>query len=211
MPDRVWHTEVMTAEAVDLLRDLGARDYMRAFYLAGGTALALHLGHRKSVDLDFFSEQTVDEDMLLSKVQDFPEFSLVAKEPQTLHCHIHRVKVSFIGYPYPMLGPVSEFAGVSVADPTDIACMKVSAIASRGTKRDFIDLYELAKRESLGTLLGNFQRKFAQANFNLVHVLKSLVYFADAEKDPAPDMLTSFSWGQVKQYFLTNVPTIKVT
>ena len=62
-----------------------------------------------------------------------------------------------------MLGPVSEFAGVSVADPTDIACMKVSAIASRGTKRDFIDLYELAKRESLGTLLGNFQRKFAQA------------------------------------------------
>jgi predicted nucleotidyltransferase component of viral defense system len=211
MSDKVWHTEVMTAEAADLLRDLGARDYMRAFYLAGGTALALHLGHRKSVDLDFFSEQTVNEDMLLSKVQEFPEFSLVAKEPQTLHCHIHRVKVSLIGYPYPMLASVTEFAGASVADPMDIACMKVSAIASRGTKRDFIDLYELAKRESLGALLGNFQRKFAQTNFNLVHVLKSLVYFADADKDPAPDMLTPFSWEQVKQYFLVSVPTIKIT
>jgi predicted nucleotidyltransferase component of viral defense system len=211
MPDKVWHTEVMTAEAADLLGDLGTRDYMRAFYLAGGTALALHLGHRKSVDLDFFSDQAVDEDSLLAKVQDLPEFSLIAKEPQTLHCHIHRVKVSFIGHPYPLLVPATLLSGVSVADPVDIACMKVSAIASRGTKRDFIDLYEIAKREGLGTLLVHFQRKFAQANFNLLHVLKSLVYFADAEKDPTPDMLTPFSWEQVKEYFRVTVPTIKVS
>ena len=211
MPDKVWHTEVISAEAANLLRDLATRDYMPAFYLAGGTALALRLGHRKSIDLDFFSEQTVDENMLLAKVQILPGFSLVAKEPQTLHCHIHRVKVSFIGHPYPMLAPASIFSGVSVADPIDIACMKLNAIASRGTKRDFIDLYEVVKREGLDALLADFQRKFAQANFNLVHVLKSLVYFADAEKDPSPDMLTPLSWEQVKEYFRTNVPAIRIT
>jgi hypothetical protein len=211
MPDKVWHMEVITAGAGDILRKLGSKNYMRPFYLAGGTALALDLGHGKSVDLDFFTGLTLDEEMLLSKVQLLPDFSLVAKDPQTLHCHIQNVKVSFIGYSYPILKPFSELSGVSVADPIDIACMKISAIVSRGTKRDFIDLYVLAKREGLGMLLGYFRSKFAQANYNLVHVLKSLVYFADAEKDPMPDMLVPLSWDEVKQFFMSEVPTLKVT
>ena len=211
MPDKVWHTEVITAEAGNILRDLGGEDYMKPFYLAGGTALALHMGHRKSVDLDFFSVRTFNEDTLLSKVQALPDFSLVAKDSQTLHCHVQTVKVSFIGYAYPVLAPFTALSGISIADPIDIACMKISAIASRGTKRDFVDLYMMAQGEGLGTLLGHFQKKFAQANYNLVHVLKSLVYFGDAEKDPMPDMLMSLSWDEVKQFFLTQVPKITIT
>jgi predicted nucleotidyltransferase component of viral defense system len=211
MPDNVWHTEVLSADAADLLRNLGDQEYMRAFYLAGGTALALHLGHRRSIDLDFFSEQSVAEDLLLSQVENLPEFSLVAKEPQTLHCQIQRVKVSFIGYPYPMLAPCREYSHVAIADPVDIACMKLSAIASRGVRRDFIDLHQIARRDGLNALLEAFQKKFAKANFNLVHVLKSLVYFADAEKDPTPDMLTPHSWEQLKEYFRTNVSRINLT
>ena len=89
--------------------------------------------------------------------------------------------------------------------------MKISAIASRGTKRDFVDLYIMAISEGLDTLLGHFQKKFAQTNYNLVHVLKSLVYFADAEKDPMPDMLVPLSWDDVKQFFLTQVLRIRIT
>ena len=207
----MWHTEVITAEAGNILRELGGQDYMRPFYLAGGTALALHLGHRKSVDLDFFTEQLFDEDALLSKVQFLPDFSLVAKDPHTLHCHIQRVKVSFIAYAYPVLAPFMKLSGVSVADPIDIGCMKISAIASRGAKRDFIDLYMMARSEGLSTLLQHFQKKFAQANYNLVHVLKSLVYFADAEKDPMPDTLMPLSWNDVKRFFRNEVPRIKIT
>ena len=211
MSDKVWHTEVITAEVGNILRELGGKEYMKAFYLAGGTALGLHMGHRKSVDLDFFSEQTFSEDALLSKVQALPDFSLVAKDPRTLHCHVQAVKVSFIGYAYPVLSAFREFHGISIADPIDVVCMKISAISSRGTKRDFVDLYMMAKSEGLGTLLGHFQKKFAQANYNLVHVLKSLVYFDDAEKDPMPDMLAPLSWEEVKQFFLTLVPKITVT
>jgi hypothetical protein len=211
MRGKVWHTEVITSETEELLTTLGGNDYMQPFYLAGGTALALHLGHRRSADLDFFSPQSFNEDTLLSKVQFLPDFSLVGKDPQTLHSQVGGMKISFIGYAYPVLAPFSNLLGISVADPIDIACMKISAVASRGTRRDFVDLYTLAKTEGLRTLLERFERKFAQAHYNLVHVLKSLVYFTDAEKDPMPDMLVPLSWDDVKQFFTAEVPKIKTS
>jgi hypothetical protein len=79
--------------------------------------------------------------------------------------------------------------------------MKLSAISSRGTKRDFVDLYVLARQYGLDQLLIWFQKKFVQTNYSMVHVLKSMAYFEEAERDPMPDMLASLSWDDVKEFF----------
>jgi len=144
--EHVWHREVIGEHVARTLGDLRAIPAASRFYLAGGTGLALHLGHRQSVDLDFFLGEDFDVEAVLQKIQRLGGFSLVSKSPGTIYANIHETKVSFIAYVYPVLFPFAQFLGANVADPRDIGCMKISAIASRGTKRDFIDLYALSQR-----------------------------------------------------------------
>jgi hypothetical protein len=208
---RVWHAEVLSPAAEETVKHLGALESIRSFYLAGGTGLALHLGHRRSVDLDLFSQQPFDEETLLANLLPLKNLSVIARARQTLHLHINNTKVSFLGYSYPVLFPFEFFRDFAVADILDIACMKLSALASRGTRRDFVDLYVIAQTHGLAPLLEQFERKFAQVNYNKVHILKALVFFADAEKEPMPDMLIPLSWEAVKSYFLHEVLKISVT
>lgn len=196
-----WHRETITAATEATLIELRDADLLAGAYLAGGTGLALQFGHRLSLDLDFFVPELFDEDALVQRIQAISGFSLVAKAPHTLHATIRETKVSFLGYTYPVLFPAIPFIDVPVADPRDIACMKVSAIASRGAKRDFIDLYEACGRFGLAEILNLFARKYAQTAHNKIHVLKSLTFFADAEKDPMPHMLVPTTWEQVKRFF----------
>lgn len=208
-PQKVaWRPEAVTAATqatLDMLRD---RALLKGAWLAGGTALALHLGHRLSVDLDFFVSELFDEEAMLQRIQEAPGFSLVAKAPHTLHAIVQGTKVSFLGYQYPLLFPLALFAGIPVADTRDIACMKISAIASRGTRRDFIDLYFAARQFGLTELLGLFQRKYVQTRYNGIHILKSLLYFDDAEKDPLPHMLVPLEWDDVKHFFRHETPGV---
>jgi hypothetical protein len=205
-PADAWHREVIpesTESALHALRETGV---LESFYLAGGTGLALQIGHRLSLDLDFFSPEHFNEDAILQRLQELSGFALALKAPITLHATIQSTKVSFLGYAYPLLFPLRTFLTVAVADPRDIACMKVSAIAGRGAKRDFVDLYCLAQRYGLGEILRMFAMKFAKTNMSAVHALKSLTFFADAEKDPMPHMLVPLQWQEVKQYFIREAP-----
>ena len=206
--DGVWHREVITASTEATLRTLRDAHIVDRFYLAGETGLALQFGHRLSLDLDFFATVQFDEETLLQRVHKLEEFSLVAKAPYTLHTTIGETKVSFLGYAYPVLFPEIRFLEVAVADLRDIACMKVSAIASRGTKRDFIDLYVSAQHLGLTEVLQLFDRKYAQTHYSRIHILKSLTFFGDAEKDPMPHMLIPLDWGEVKRFFLREVSWI---
>ena len=203
-----WHREVISASTEATLNVLRDANLLDGCYLAGGTALALQLGHRLSLDLDFFSQEHFDEGRLIQDIQKLSGFALVAKAPYTLHATIKETKVSFLGYAYPALFPTSKFREVAVAAPQDIACMKVSAIASRGTKRDFVDLYVCAKQLGLAEILRLFDKKYAQSNFSRIHILKSLTFFSDAEKDPMPHMLVALGWDTVKQFFLMEVPRL---
>lgn len=199
--EHVWHPEVLDEATERTLRELQP-SVLGPFYLAGGTGLALRLGHRRSRDLDFFLAGPLDEEALLQELQDLEGFSLVAKAPHTLHAVIQGTKVSFLEYAYPVLFPFEMYLSAKVADPRDIACMKISAIASRGTKRDFVDLYAASQRFGLPRLLDLFKEKFARLRYSLVHVLKSLTYFEDADRDPMPDMLVPLCWGEVKEFFV---------
>lgn len=202
----IWHLETITADTEQTLRALGDRSLIEGAYLAGGTGLALYFGHRLSVDLDFFIPDLFDEEALLARVQSVPDFSLVTTAPHTIHAVIQGSKVSFLGYPYPALFPAARFLDVSVADPRDIACMKVSAIASRGTRRDFIDLYVASERFGLRNILNWFARKYVQTGYNRLHILKSFTFFHDAEKDPMPHMLTPLAWDDVTRFFKREAP-----
>jgi hypothetical protein len=209
MSDRVaWHRETITPAAEDLLRSLCGL-LPKGTYLAGGTGLALRYGHRRSVDFEFFVPDEFAEDRLLDRLQVLPEVAAVERAPQTLHLTIQQVKVSFLGYRYPVLFPPEAFLSVPVADARDIACMKITAIASRGTKRDFVDFYAACQQYGIRDLLAIFDRKYAKTGYNRTHVLKSLTYFADAEKDPMPHMLAPLDWKEVKRYFEREAPLLR--
>lgn len=199
--ENVWHREAIHAEAERTLESLRTTGVLEPFYLGGGTGLALRLGHRRSNDLDFFSSDPTDPDALIRNMRTLPDFAVAAVAPDTLHATLRQTKLSFLVYPYPVLFPLAVFLGVNVANPRDIACMKIAAIASRGVRRDFIDLYFVAKQHGLPRTIEWFRQKYAQVNYSLTHVLKSLTYFEIADKEPMPEMLAHSSWEEVKEFF----------
>lgn len=203
-----WHRDVLPDAWPRAAGDLVSRGALSGFYLAGGTGLALHLGHRRSVDLDLFHEAEFDSAALRDRLRDLPGLAKVETAPNTLHLQLHGVKVSFLRYPYPLLFPLHGFGELRIADARDIACMKVEAIASRGSRRDFVDLYVAARAYGLREILDWFAAKFASAKYNRTHVLKSLTYFRDAETEPSPDMLIPLEWSAVTRFFLAETPRL---
>ncbi len=172
------------------------------FYLAGGTAAALHLGHRISVDLDFFGPDPFDSSLLAGQLADLGQFRLDRSAPDTLLGELKGVKISFFRYRYALVTEPTAVLGVKIASLPDIAAMKLDAVSRRGAKRDFVDLFFIAQSGlSMAEALHWYQHKYANLDVNLVHVIKSLAYFDDAERDPSPQMLVSFSWDEVKRFF----------
>lgn len=202
-----WYQETMQSGIEETMSTLQKNAVLKSFYLAGGTALALQIGHRKSFDLDFFS-QDFDETVVEEKVKTINGFKLVKKETQTLHISIGKSKVSFLGYPYPLVFPYRFFNTVAIADVRDIAAMKMTAIANRGTKRDFFDLFTVAQLFSLSELFEVFKSKFSKVSYSKSHVLRSLTYFNDAEDDVELKMLSNTSWQEVKAFFIKEVPKL---
>lgn len=187
-----------------VLTQLAVEDWLQNFYLAGGTALALQLGHRKSIDLDFFSQNFPTMPQLLKKLEPHQP-TITQQAPGTLDVLIKQVQTSFLEYEYPLLKPFLDYKGLKMAGLADIACMKITAISSRGSKKDFVDLYFIMKKHPLPQLWDWFQQKYADVNYQRLHLLKSLVYFADAEDEPPLDYLQEVSWEEVKAYFQKEV------
>ena len=204
----LWHREVLPTGWTDATRDLRTRRALDGFYLAGGTALALQRGHRLSVDLDLFSESDFASSIVRDRLRGLDGLRNLELAPGTLHLELRGVKVSFLHYPYPLLFPLVDFDGLAVADPRDIACMKLDALASRGTRRDFVDLHLLAEAYTLPQIVEWFATKYAAVSFNRTHLFKALTYFADAEQEPMPDMLLPLSWTTVRQVLSDSSPPL---
>ena len=175
-----WHSEVLPSVSTEILSNLYKTVPLFKFYLAGGTGLALLLGHRFSQDFDFFSMELFNEEILLQKLKGQRNLSDISKDEHTLHFILKGIKISLLGFPYPLLFPLKEFelnsgASINVADERDIACMKISAISGRGTKRDFIDLYVASRIFNLSDLVKLFLKKFSLTPYNNVHILTNYV------------------------------------
>lgn len=172
-------------------------------YLAGGTALALQIGHRISVDLDFFTLHEFNEEMLATKLAMFPEFIQDGTAQWTVWGKIGRTKFSMFWYKYPLLEQTTLFEGIQLASLPDIAAMKIHAIEDRGTRRDFVDVYFLAKKYTLEDMLEFYQKKYAVLEDHFYSILRSLDYFEDAEQEKQmPKMITPITWDEVKAYFI---------
>jgi len=178
------------------------------FYLAGGTGLALQLFHRASLDFDFFTQKSFDSKILVQKIKNLGKFSIEKEAENTLSGIFNDTRITFLKYTYPLLFSLKKIQGIRVARIEDIGCMKISAISSRGTKKDFIDLYFICQKVPLQKLLKLFQKKYKSVDYNMVHILKSLVYFEDAKKDPLPKMIIPISWLKVKNFFQKEVKKI---
>ena len=189
--------ETVESDTLELLRWIQRNPVFGGTRLVGGTALALQLGHRKSVDLDFFGEVRVEA---LELEQTLREFGPVSLSSSSRMIHVYSVcgiKVDIVAYAYPWLDDPVAYDGLLLASHRDIAAMKLSAITNRGTKKDFVDLAFLLEQYSLDEMLALYKRKYADAS--LFPVLKSLTYFDDADDDPMPNMLKPCDWSAAKQ------------
>ena len=199
--------EVLSKNAKQSLALLSKSKILKSAYLAGGTALALQLGHRYSYDLDFFSPQKFDEEILIRRITEvLPNFSLERKSWGTVLGYLRKTRFSLFFYDYPLLFKPNQLLGIDIANIKDIVPMKIAAIADRGTKRDFIDLYFIFAKTKILTLreaLALYDKKFKALKQNKIHILKSLVYFEDAEKDKLPQMMQRVSWLSVKKFFIS--------
>ncbi|MFA5831241.1 MAG: nucleotidyl transferase AbiEii/AbiGii toxin family protein [Candidatus Paceibacterota bacterium] len=162
------------------------RSFKNDFYLAGGTALALQIGHRDSIDFDFFSETPINTQKLFEKVREvFKEHAIVKtqEEANTLSVVIDEyIKISFFSYSYLLLDETINEENFRLASVKDIACMKLSAITGRASNKDYIDLYYILQTIPLSHLLILAQQKFDSLDQNLL--LKSIIYFEDITVDP---------------------------
>ena len=171
------------------------------FYLAGGTGLALRLGHRTSIDIDLFSQETFNSERYASLIIGLGG-RVIQSESGAIHGVVAGVKVSFLYYPYPLLRQLQKFHGLHIASIEDIAAMKAVAISQRGDKKDFFDMYEILKTMSPRDLKNLFLEKFSEARINCYHILKSLFYFDDADQQPDPLSLNGTTREQVKASFV---------
>jgi hypothetical protein len=185
-----------------LYHALLSEPWIEDFYLAGGTAVALHYGHRQSVDLDFFSKKDFDTKVVKMAIRKFGEWEGLKEEECTLVGRVAGTKVSFFTIDEKLLKEPHQDQYIRIADPLDLALMKVTAISDRGTKRDFVDLYVLSKKYlPLVETMRYFDKKYGKKNYNLQHIVRSLGYFGDAEGDRMPRMLIPLTWKEVKEFF----------
>jgi len=193
---------VLPGNTSALLALLGQHKAIQEAYLAGGTALALQLGHRYSFDLDFFTPTPFDEKELINTIQSIGPFKLETLKWRTILGKFTDVKFSIFYYEYPLLFTPHQYNGIRIADAKDIAAMKIAAVADRGTKRDFIDLYIIAKNiVSLEEAIDLYEKKYHNLTQAAIHIHRALSYFDDAEQDDTPKMIERIKWPEVRAFF----------
>ena len=197
-------TQTISAPLLALIEKLNSIPEIAASYLGGGTALALQLGHRKSEDLDFFTPEETDIELLLKSVQRAGEEILVLNQtPAHIELLLQKIRVDFIRerispkFPSVCLDPMA--CHLKMADARDIGRMKLLAIGSRGSKKDFVDLFCLTRDViPLESLIALSESEHREVRYSRLLFLKGLVDFEEADQDPDPMMIWDAPWDQVK-------------
>lgn len=196
--------QTVKPNTLELLKSLMHKEYLNSFVLVGGTALALQMGNRESIDLDLFSTADFSSNEILSSLLNDYQIIVNNQLTQTLISTINQVKVDFIKFHYPFIRPFVIIENIRMASIEDIAAMKLDAITGRGSKKDFYDLFFLLQHYSIDELFSFYSEKYPhQTTF---HVIRSLSYFEDAEIQPNPIVLDkTISWDVVKQKIISTI------
>jgi predicted nucleotidyltransferase component of viral defense system len=199
------HWETVATEIRELLRWAGRQDFMPPFYLAGGTALALQIGHRKSVDLDFFSETDEVHERTRQRIiraATKRNSQVIENVDGNLVLLVDDVHVGFFSYGYKLLEPLVKMENVNVASMLDIGLMKLDAVIGRGSRKDFFDLYVIVKQYPLEELLQAGQRKYSASRDFALMAVESFVLFENAERDVPLELIIDVTWEEVRQFFI---------
>jgi predicted nucleotidyltransferase component of viral defense system len=187
-----------------LLKSICSIPELRGFYLAGGTSLALQIGHRISVDLDFFGDREFTTQEIIDLLSTIKPLSIISQNKNILILNVQNIKVDFVNYRYPLISTPLAEGPIRLLDTPDIAAMKLAAIAGRGRKRDFYDLYFLLRKFSLPEMVGFYTKKYEDGSEMMV--ARSLTFFEDADTDENPKLLsTDTAWEEVKKTILFEV------
>lgn len=199
------HWEALTPATLLAFHQVAHLTFITDFYLAGGTGLALHLGHRFSVDLDLFSPSEAavgpdQRDAMRILLKD-PSLAITYDKDGTFVANWQDVGVSFFRLPlYPLVQQPVMLEGVPLATIPEIGAMKLAAIIDRGARKDLVDLYYLLQEVSLETIFEVAAVKYARVRSFPVSAIRSLAYFVDAEALPMPRMLDRTSWSRMKKF-----------
>ena len=189
------------SDTYSLLQELSGLDFLNDFSLAGGTSLALQLGHRISIDLDFFTLVEFDPEELLDQLRQSYKINNASLSTNTLSLYIRsnkkNIKVEFLRHNYKLLKKIQIVNNIRLYAIEDIAAMKLNAVANRGSKKDFYDIYQLLHKFSITELLDLFKEKYKSSN--AFTVIKSLNYFEDADMEPDPMSLIDVDWNIIKK------------
>ncbi|HEY3388582.1 MAG TPA: nucleotidyl transferase AbiEii/AbiGii toxin family protein [Prolixibacteraceae bacterium] len=170
----------------------------------------MHIGHRISIDIDLFTDKEFNPTEIRTQLEQKYKLADVVENKAGLiqkneypENSSNFIKVDIVKYPYKLINPPITSEGIRLLSKEDIIPMKLAAIANRGSKKDFYDIYFLLQEYSLNEMLSFFERKFS--NYNNFYVIKSLTYFEDAEKDLNPKVLGKYTWDEVKQFIQLKV------
>jgi len=208
MSEFLWNT--ITEEMRRVLAGFANTEIGSRFYLAGGTALSLQLGHRLSIDLDFF---TPTEDIpsirpALEKALSPFNATLADSSWGNLVYLAENVRVGFYGYGFPLVAPLLEKENIRLASLEDIALMKLDALLERAARKGFYALYFISKQVSLRHIYDLAPQKYPSVRDFESQTVKRLVYYENAEGDVDPIMLENITWQAVKEYFINQAAQI---
>jgi len=196
------HRESFTKKGREVLATLKPILLKHGAVLAGGTALALQIGHRMSLDLDFFTTTMFDVESVISAIRTTGQhFSVLAEGEGQIAMDIEGVKFSLFHYDYPFLDKPARHQGVNIASILDIAAMKIIAISQRGTKRDFVDMYFILQNIPFFKVAEHMVRRFGKERINPILIGKALTYFADADPNPEPEYIKKVKWEKIRTFF----------
>lgn len=211
MESKELHREILNNKQKFIFKNISFLK-KEGFYLAGGTALALQIGHRHSLDFDFYLPKKFDSNKLLKLFQkNFKKIQVINQEEDTLLLSVEGINLSFFTYKYPLLKPLIKIQEINLASLEDIAAMKLVAIIQRKSKRDYIDLFYLLENFGLEKILILTEKKY-KGLFNPYLGLRALIYFEDieTEKDKQRNkLIADFNWNKIKKELIKMVKDFK--
>ena len=182
---------------LELLKKICLLPSCAAFGLGGGTNLALRLGHRFSIDLDFFTNAGFNNALLFNAItSEFPKAELLFEQNQTMMFSINDIKVDFVLYPFEWLQPFEIIDATRLISIRDIIPMKLQAISNRFSKKDFWDIAFLLDSFKLEQMIEIFKTKFPQIDTGFI--IHSLAAFDEAQHEQDPVCLIPKSWEEIQ-------------
>ena len=197
------HYATIYPDTLGLLKEIMLIPELSDFSLAGGTALALQIGHRISYDLDLFGKRPFIVDEILDLLSPVVKVQILQQSKNILILDASGIKLDFVNYRYPLLHPPLTIDGIRLVSKADISAMKLAAIAGRGRKRDFTDVYFLLQEYSLKEIMDFYTQKYADGSEMMI--VRSLTYFDDADMDEDVVFLKSADWDEVKKEMLKQI------